>query len=160
MGLRQINPVLAGTLSFAAIGVAWEALVRLGWWNPFFTSQPSAIAAALVEQARSGDLARNAGISLAEFAAGYLGAAVCGIFLGLLAGRYRNFESVLDPILWFLYSAPLVALFPMFVIALGLGWRTVVAITFLLALPPITANTIAGIHEVNPSLIQIGRAHV
>jgi len=34
-------PVFLGTLSFAAILVVWESVVRLGWVNPFFISQPT-----------------------------------------------------------------------------------------------------------------------
>ena len=36
-------PVLLGVVSFAAILQVWESAVRLGWVNPFFVSQPSAI---------------------------------------------------------------------------------------------------------------------
>jgi NitT/TauT family transport system permease protein len=151
---RQINPVLAGIISFAAITVAWEEVVRLGLVNPFFASQPSAIVRALIEQTLSGELLRNVTISLAEFALGFAAAAVIGILVGMWAGRSRTFEAILDPFLWFLYSAPLVALYPLFVISLGLGWRTVVAITFLLAVTPITANTLSAMKEVNPSLIR------
>ena len=131
MARPQINPVLAGTISFAAMAVAWEGFVRLGLVNPFFVSQPSAILRAIAEQARSGELLRNVTISLEEFVLGFVAAAVIGVLVGMWAGRSRIFEAILDPFLWFLYSAPLVALFPVFVISLGLGWRTVVAITFL-----------------------------
>jgi len=155
---RQVNPVLAGVISFAAIAVAWETVVRLGLMNPFFVSQPSAILRTLVEQSRSGELLRNVSISLAEFALGFTAAAVVGVLMGMWAGRSRTFEAVLDPFLWFLYSAPLVALFPVFVILLGLGWRTVVAITFLLAVTPICANTLSAMKEVNPSLIRAAQS--
>ena len=156
---RQVSPALVlGASSFAAILVAWEGVVRVGLANPFFISQPTAIATALADQARSGDLARNLGVSLAEFAAGYVAAAVVGIALGLLAGRLRTFEYILEPFLWLLYSAPLVALFPLFVLWFGLGSGTVIAITFLLAVTPITANTLSGIKEVNPNLIHAARS--
>jgi NitT/TauT family transport system permease protein len=64
----------------------------------------------------------------------------------------------LDPFLWFLYSAPLIAFYPIFVLWFGLGVPTVIALTFLLSIPQIAANTLNGIHNVNPGLIQAARS--
>jgi len=147
-----------GLLSFATILTLWEAAARLGVMNPFFTSQPSAIAATLGEEARSGELPRNITVSLGEFAAGYGAAVFIGIFLGVLAGRFRTFEYALDPFLWFLYSAPLVALFPIFIIWFGLGARPVIAIAFLLSVTPIAANTLSGIKGINPALVRAAKS--
>jgi NitT/TauT family transport system permease protein len=133
-------------------------MARLGLLNPFFTSQPSAIAAALGEAARSGELFRNIAVSLGEFAVGYGAAAVIGILVGILAGRFRTFEYAVDPFLWFLYSAPLVALSPVFVIWFGLGTRPVIAIAFLLSVTPIAANTLSGIKGVSPALLRAARS--
>ena len=150
--------VWLGAASFAVILAVWELLARLHWINPFFTSQPSAIAGALARAAQSGELFRNLGVSLAEFAIAYIAAAVVGILCGLLAGRFPAFEYAMDPFLVFLYSAPLIAFYPVFVIWLGLGARTVVAITFLLAVAPITANTLSGMKAVNPVLLRAARS--
>lgn len=158
MASKPINPVLAGAISFATIAAVWEALVRLRLMNPFFASQPSAIFRVLATELSSGELLRNMAISLGEFTLGFVAAAVIGVLAGMLAGRSRVFEKALEPFLWFLYSAPLVALFPVFVISLGLGWRTVVSITFLLAVTPITANTLSAMKSVNPGLIRAAQA--
>lgn len=107
---------------------------------------------------RSGELARNIAVSLGEFFVGFGAAAVAGVVLGLAAGRVRTLEYILDPFLWFLYSAPLIAFYPIFVIWLGLGTPTVIAITFLLAVTPITANTLSGIKGVSPGLIRAARS--
>ncbi|MDP6643874.1 MAG: ABC transporter permease subunit [Rhodospirillales bacterium] len=77
-----------------------------------------------------------------------------GIALGVLAGWYRTIEYVLDPFVWFLYSAPLIAFYPMFVVWVGLGKPTVILITFLLSVTPILVNTLTGIKNVNPELVR------
>lgn len=147
-----------GVLSFVVLLVGWELLARLHWVNPFFTSQPTAIAEALTRAARSGELVRNIAVSLAEFFLGYFAASVIGVLTGLIAGRIPVFEYALEPFLVFIYSAPLIAFYPLFVIWFGLGGRTVVAITFLLAVAPITANTLSGMKAVNPALIRAARS--
>src|SRR5207237_7880500 len=67
-------------------------------------------------------------------------------------------EYALEPFLWFLYSAPLIAFYPIFVLWFGLGVPTVIAITFLLSVTQITASTLSGIQNVNPGLLRAARS--
>jgi len=152
------SPVVLGIASFAVILLGWESVVRLGWVNPFFVSQPSAVAASLSRAARSGELGHNLAVSFREFAIGYGLSVVVGILAGALAGRFRTVEYALDPFLWFLYSAPLIAFYPIFVLWFGLGVPTVIALTFLLSVPQIAASTLNGIQNVNPGLIRAARS--
>ena len=152
------SPVVLGIASFAVILLAWESVVRLGWVNPFFVSQPSAVAVSLSRAARSGELGHNLAVSFREFAIGYGLSVVVGILAGALAGRFRTVEYALDPFLWFLYSAPLIAFYPIFVLWFGLGVPTVIALTFLLSVPQIAASTLNGIQNVNPGLIRAARS--
>ena len=156
--MRSAKPVALGVASFVAILVAWEAGARLGWLNPFFTSQPTAIARALVDELRSGELARGVSVSLIEFAAGFGAAIAVGLTLGIAAGWFRTVEYALDPFIWFVYSAPLIAFYPLFVLWLGLGTHTVIAISFLLSVTPITVNTATGIRTLSPTLLLAARS--
>jgi NitT/TauT family transport system permease protein len=97
-------------------------------------------------------------VSFHEFVIGYGLSVVVGILAGVLAGRFRTVEYAMDPFLWFLYSAPLVAFYPIFVLWFGLGVPTVIAITFMLSVPQIAANTLHGIQNVNPALIRAARS--
>lgn len=155
---RLPSRVLRGGAALVLFCAVWELAVRVGWLDPFFTSQPTAIVGALAEQLRTGELAENLAVSLTEFSIGFGLAVVLGIGLGMLAGWYRTLEYALDPFVWFLYSAPLIAFYPLFVIWLGLGPRTVVAISFLLALPPVMTNTLAGIKDVDRDLVNAARS--
>ena len=156
--MTQLKPVLLGIVSFTVILLVWESAVRVGWLNPFFTSQPTAIAAALAREARSGELARSASVSVREFGFGFGAAIVVGLSLGVVAGWFRTVEYALDPFIWFIYSAPLIAFYPLFVLWLGLGTHTVIAISFLLSVTPITVNTATGIRNLSPTLLLAARS--
>ena len=151
-------PVLLGIVSFAAILLVWESVVRLGWANPFFISHPAAIAVSLSHAARSGELWHNLEVSLREFAIGYSASVVIGILAGTLAGRFRAVEYALDPFLWFLYSAPLISFYPIFVLWFGLGVPSVIAMTFLLSVTQIAASTLSGIQNVDRRLLRAARS--
>jgi len=151
-------PVVLGIASFAVILVIWETVVRLSWVNPFFVSQPSAIAASLSRAARSGELGHNFAVSFREFVIGYGLSVVVGILAGAFAARFRTVEYALDPFLWFLYSAPLIAFYPIFVLWFGLGVPTVIAMSFLLSVTQIATSTLKGIQSVNPGLLRAARS--
>jgi NitT/TauT family transport system permease protein len=150
--MTRARPVVLGAVSFAVILAGWELVARAGWISTFFISRPTMIAAALADSARSGELARSVWVSLREFGAGLGAAVVVGLVLGVLGGWFRTVEYALDPFIWFIYSAPLIAFYPLFVLWLGLGQGTVIAISFLLSVTPITVNTLTGIKNVSPTL--------
>lgn len=149
---------LLGLVSLSVFAVLWELGARLGWLDPFFTSSPASIAEALAEQWSSGALARNLATSLGEFALGFGLACVVGVLLGLLSGWYRVVEYALDPFVWFLYSSPLIAFYPLFVIWVGLGPGTAAAIAFLLSLPPVLVNTATGVKAIDRDLVRAARS--
>lgn len=156
--LKRRPAIILGTLSFIIIIGVWEQSVRWGLLNPFFTSSPTAIVIALKNQIITGELFDNLSVSMREFAVGFGLAIIVGVLLGALVGWYKIVDHALDPFIWFLYSAPLISFYPLFVIWLGLGEPTVIAITFLLSVIPILVNTATGIKEVNPVLIQATRS--
>jgi NitT/TauT family transport system permease protein len=156
--MSGLKPVLLGVLSFAVILFTWETAARIGWLNPFFTSKPTSIAAVLAHDARSGELTRTTMVTVREFGAGFGAAVVAGLTLGVIAGWFRTVEYALDPFIWFVYSAPLIAFYPLFVLWLGLGTHTVIAISFLLSVTPVTVNTASGIRSLNPTLLLAARS--
>ena len=95
--------------------------------------------------------------SLQPFAVGWGLAIVLGIGAGLLMGRYRAVDAVLDSQITALYSTPTVALIPLFILWLGLGFAAKVAIIFLSALFAIAVNAYGGVKSVAPDLIDVGR---
>ena len=79
-----------------------------------------------------------------------------GIPLGILMGRSRTLESVLDPYVTFLYVLPSVAFVPVLVVMLGIDFQLRLALIFLSAVFPILINTIAGVKNVDQELIDGG----
>lgn len=158
--MRQFNrhtALILGTLSFIVIISIWELSVRWGLINPFFTSSPTAMIGVFKEQFVTGEIFDNLFVSISEFVMGFGLAIIVGVLLGLLIGWFKAIDYALDPFIWFLYSAPLISFYPLFVIWLGLGQPTVIAITFFLSVIPILVNTATGIKEVNLVLIQAAR---
>src|SRR5438876_1765982 len=145
---------------------AASAVVVLSLWeifgrqvNPLFLSYPSAIARAFVQLLGAGEFQRQALGSLQVFAVGLSFALVLGIAVGLLMGRYRLAEYLLDPYVYALDATPRVALIPLLLLWFGLGNSSKIAIVFLSGLFPVLMNTFSGVRTVSANLVDIGRAY-
>jgi NitT/TauT family transport system permease protein len=135
----------------------WEIFGRQV--NPLFLSYPSAIAWAFWQILASGEFQRQALVSLQVFAVGLGAALVLGIGLGLLMGRYRLAEYLLDPYVYAFDATPRVALIPILLLWFGLGMPSRIAIVFLSGLFPVLMNTFSGVRTVSAGLVEVGRAY-
>jgi ABC-type nitrate/sulfonate/bicarbonate transport system permease component len=144
---------LLGILGIVLFLGLWELAAQVGWLNPVILSSPSRIAVAFAGQWQSGQFIADLGVSLAELVIGFGLSAVFGVAVGIAMGLNRTTEYAFDPFVWFLYSTPLVALYPLIVVWLGFGFSTVIAITFMLTVIPIAVNTFSGVRSVDPSLV-------
>src|SRR5437868_1707185 len=145
-------------LSLTLLIGAWEFFGRD--INPVFGSYPSAIAVAFAELVRTGQLGVALYESLRPFLVGYGLAIIIGVPLGLVIGRFRVVEAALGIYVTAGYAMPLVALVPLLILWLGLGFAVKAAVVFLMSLFPITINTWLGVMAVPKSLIDVGRAFV
>ena len=150
---RSNEATILGILGIVLFLGLWELAAQVGLLNPVVVSSPSRIAVAFVGQWQSGQFIGDLGVSLAELAIGFTLSAVFGVAIGIAMGLNRTTEYALDPFVWFLYSTPLVALYPLIVVWLGFGFATVIAIAFMLTVVPIAVNTFSGVRSVDPSVV-------
>jgi NitT/TauT family transport system permease protein len=155
---REIPNWAITCLTLAAVILLWEYFGRDV--NPVFGSYPSAIAVAFWDLVKSGQLATALAQSLQAFIVGYALAVAIGVPLGLLIGRSRMLEAAIGVFITGAYAMPLVALVPLLMLWLGLGFAVKVAIIFLMSFFPICINSWLGVAAVPKSLIEVGKAMV
>ena len=147
---RRVIDSSVGIVLFLAL---WEALPQLGVVNPGYLSPPSAVLGAVLDLASSGDLLKHLQASLLRSFAGLLLAIACGVSLGLVMGWFARVESVLDPLLQFFFFFFSLTLFTVFILFLGIGELSKIAIIFWASFWPILLSTISGVKQVDGLLI-------
>ena len=159
---RRLSPAvrarIIGTIAVVLFMTAWEGVVSLGMVNPLFTSSPSRIVSTFLGMLHEGALGKDIRVSGAEFLIGYSLAIVIGILLGVAMGWYRDVSAALQPFVSALYSTPRIALVPLFIIWLGIGIWSKVAVVFLVAMFQILISTEAGVRAADESLIRTARS--
>jgi ABC-type nitrate/sulfonate/bicarbonate transport system permease component len=137
---------------------AWEWYGRRT--DPILFTYPTAVVEAFFKLLWSGELVRQLLVSLSALAAGFGLSLVLGVGLGLAMGRSRLAEAMFEPHINALYATPQVALTPLLMMWLGLGFGVKVAVVFLFAFFPILINTASGAKNVSASMVEVGQAYL
>lgn len=146
----------------ALILVSWELSARLGIINPNLLSQPTAVVARTVEMIAGGDV-YNTTIydhiwsTLQELLSGYVIGSGLGLIAGLVFARSPLVTRVFQPYILAAYSIPKIALAPLFVMFLGIGIVSKIAIVTVGVFFMLFFNTFAGVVGVNEEYIQAAR---
>lgn len=152
------NILVQGAPLLLVLCLLWEWLPRWGVVDALFVPPLSDVLQAWWELLRSGELLPHVQASLSRSALGFVLAVIVAIPLGFLMGRYEPFEKVVDLLVQSLRNTPQFALLPVFIILLGIGEASKIAITFYSAVWFILINTISGMKSVDPLLIKAARA--
>ena len=84
-------------------------------------------------------------------------AVVTGITLGLWLGYHRLSGEIFIPMLVGFASIPKVVLYPLVLLAFGLGLPAKVAFGTMFGVPPIALSTISAVNNIRPVLLKLGR---
>jgi len=140
--------------ALAIFVAAWETAGRAGLLNPIYAPSPGQIGAALVDLFGSGRIWTHLE---ATFTAALLGLAlgiVAGIVLGVFGALIPLVAELLEPVMTLLNAIPRVILAPLFVIWLGIGIASKVALAFILVAVLIFFTVFTGIRQVDRRLVE------
>jgi len=135
----------------------WELAARHKWIDPFFYSMPSMIWDQLVEWMREGtaqgSLWMQVAVTLEETVIGFLIGSIAGVICGILLGRNKLLSDVFSLYIQIANSIPRVVLGSIFVIALGLGMASKVALAVVMVFFVVFGNAFQGVREADKYMI-------
>jgi len=121
----------------------WEAVFRLELISPIIFGSPSLIVSAAVKDGWTFLLAFR--ITIFEIAMAILIAWTLGIAFGVLIGSVPLIARITAPVLSALIAVPLVVLYPLLIVWLGLGPASKVVFGVVSGIFPIALNTMVGV---------------
>ena len=132
----------------------WEAAGRAGMLNPLYLPSPSQIGAALFDLFSDGRIWPHLEATFTAALGGLaLGIAV-GVVLGVAAALVRLVAELLEPVMTLLNAVPRVILAPLFVIWLGIGLASKIALSFILVAVLIFFTVFTGIRQVDRRMVE------
>ena len=141
--------------------VAWESIplwVSLPKGVSLFFTTPSQVAVKFYELMADGTIQEHFYISAWEFVVGLGMSIAVGLPLGLIMGRSRTLDALLDPYVTALNATPRLIWLPLLIIWAGIGVWSKILIVFLGAVFPLLINTYTGVKNVDRVLINMVRS--
>jgi len=133
----------------------WELSARLGWIDAFIMSSPSRIAETVANLYTSGELFLHIGISCLETVIGFLMGTVIGTVIAILLWNSPFLAKVLDPYLVVLNSLPKTALGPVFIVWIGAGPSSIIAMTLAISLIVTILDVYTGFLGTDPDKVKL-----
>jgi NitT/TauT family transport system permease protein len=154
MGISKTD-ISTTILSILGTLVLWEILTRLSQIPGFILPAPSAI---FIEAVTRYPLyLYNSWITFYEMVAGFLLAALVGVFLAVVIVYSRIMRNMIYPQIVVLQIVPKVAIAPLLLIWAGYGITSKVLLALLIAFFPIVVNMVTGLAEIEEELLDLCR---
>jgi sulfonate transport system permease protein len=142
---------------FVALALAlavWEAAGRAGWLNPLYAPAPSRIGGALVELFTEGSIWPHLEATFSAAIGGLAIGVLLGGVLGAASAIVPLLAELLEPVMMLLNAVPRVVLAPLFVVWLGSGLASKVALAVVLVAVLAFFTVYTGIKQVDRRLVE------
>lgn len=141
-------------LLVALLGL-WEIAGRLNWINPFIFSYPSKIWQLFVTMTLDGSLLHHTWVTVWETAVGFLIGTIAGTLIAIVIWWSPFWGRVLDPYIVVFNSMPKVALGPIFIVAFGQGYLSVIMMALAVSVVITTIVVYTAFKEVDVNMIKM-----
>ncbi len=154
---ERMRAVLLGTISLLLFLVAWHLLTKYRVeFFVRFTNVPSPLAvyASFAKAIHDPHFLMHMALSCRRIFLGFSLAALVGVPLGLIMGRFKLVHEAVFPVAEVLRPIPAIAWVPMAIMLWPTNEQSIVFITFLGSFFPILVNTLHGMSLVDPVLVR------
>jgi NitT/TauT family transport system permease protein len=166
-GLRKLFEFLEqDNRSAAAARIFLSAVCVLLLWqilsmfvkNQLLLVPPADVLASLIHEGKSGAMWTNAVATVTAVGSSFVVSVVIGIAIGLALASSRFLSLTAGPLLVALNSVPIIALAPLFIAWLGLGYASKFVLVLLVAVFPVVVMTETGLRATDRQLIEAARS--
>jgi ABC-type nitrate/sulfonate/bicarbonate transport system permease component len=150
------SPALTGLAALGVLCLIAEAVVAGGMVSPLVLARPSDVGFAVIELIREEGLITAFLATFAVTLAAGLTATAIGIPAGFLLYRFQSLGRAYESWLAALFAAPLVLLYPLFLVIVGRNFMTIFVMGTITGTIPIILNTRVGLASVPRPLVNVG----
>jgi NitT/TauT family transport system permease protein len=158
---RGVGVLALRVAIFVVLIGGWELCARAGVVDPFFFGEPSKIVSQLHMWAQNGteagSLWEQIFVTLEEAVLGFIIGVILGIVCGIALGRVQLLADIFSPYIKVMNSIPRIVLGSIFILWLGLGLSSKVALAVVLVFFAVFFNAFQGAREVDRNLVANAR---
>jgi NitT/TauT family transport system permease protein len=154
----RFAPAALGLFSFVVLIALVELLIRIGLINRFIVPMPSDIIAAFPRVVIEEHVLQRFLLTASEAFSASILVTIFGVAGGVLLHRYRLLRLATETWVAAVAAAPLVLMYPLYLVIFGRSALTIVMMGFTAGLAPIVLKTLEGLSGTRRVLINVGRS--
>jgi NitT/TauT family transport system permease protein len=154
----RFAPAALGLFSFVVLIGLVELLIRIGLINRFIVPMPSDIIAAFPRVVVEEHVLQRFLLTASEAFSASILVTIFGVAGGVLLHRYRLLRLATETWVAAVAAAPLVLMYPLYLVIFGRSALTIVMMGFTAGLAPIVLKTLEGLSGTRRVLINVGRS--
>jgi ABC-type nitrate/sulfonate/bicarbonate transport system permease component len=151
-------PLALGLGSFLAFVLTVELLIRIGLINRFIVPMPSQVIAAFPRVIVEENVLQRFLLTAAECFSASILVTLFGVAGGVVLHRYRLLRLATETWVAAVAAAPLVLMYPLYLVIFGRSALTIVMMGFTAGLAPVILKTLEGLSGTRRVLINVGRS--
>lgn len=154
----RVLPIVLPLMTLAAVLVVWDRTIVLLSVGPEVMPSPGAALSDLWYGLSTGTYIKHTLVTLQEVLYGFAIGMIAGFLVGVLVAEFRYIRMAVFPFLIVLQITPKVAVAPLFIIWLGYGIESKVAIAASISFFPVIINTVAGLRSADSEMLEMMKA--
>lgn len=154
---RRTLTLARGAAGLVTLALLWELAPRLGVVDPYFIPPLHVVLEEWWNMVTTGELLKHVRASLVRSAIGFGLAIAIAIPLGAAIAWYRPVREFITPVLEIFRNTAALAILPVFMLLLGIGETSKIAIVLYACFFPILLSTITGVATVDVQLLRSAR---
>ncbi|GEN35364.1 ABC transporter permease [Aneurinibacillus danicus] len=152
----NLEAVKFGLLSWFLVLIIWQIISLFS--KPEFFPGPWQTLQGAIELIRDGTLQQYTLISYGRILTGWTLGSLIGIPIGLLMGKVRRVRLLLEPFVNFFRFIPALVFVTLFILWLGIGEQSKIALITYTTLFVVTLNTMAGVLAIDENKFRASRS--
>ena len=154
---RMRTPLVMQSFSLLLFIAVWEIIGRTGLLFPDLFPSIFEILQSLWTYISTPLMLPHIQASLYEIGGALVLASVLGIPLGILWGSRNSWLEIVEPLILYAAVVPKIVIFPVFILFLGIGVHSKLAVGAIAAFFPIALLTIAGMRDMKKVYVDVAR---
>lgn len=150
--------ITLGAITVVVALAIWEFVDRAGWISLETTARPSEIGRAALSVAGDGEVTGVVLHTVQALAVSWFAAILLGVAIGTGLGLWPRAQTLLGPTVAFFRFLPPPTLVPAVLLIWGFTMQSEIAVAVAAAVWPVVINTTAGVRQVDPRLLDVGRS--
>lgn len=156
--MNKIPEKIISALGIVCFLFAWEFVAVNKIISPIYIGTPHNIALNIFRIFVKPEWRLALLTSLIAFLISYSLAIIAGIVLGLFLGVNKKLYQFLSPFIYIFNTIPYIAILPVFIIWLGIGFKSKLLMAFLMIVSPILIYTIESTKTIDQNLIKMAKS--